>query len=394
MNFKEITASLGVTSYPEALDTVYENLSPDFNVADTERLEYLHNKYNALGNYHDLYIKTAKELAEDKARLAFANTAAAYIKTATVAEARQIQLPPSDGTLVGDLMPLYILLTLVEDCYNSYVSRGFDKELALKYIAGLAAWPDTVKERFCTFAMNHTAFNWSFTYLKCTLYRCGIFEFEITKFPEGAMVMKNKNNGECRILMCGDRKFHRSGHILGSAGQTDEADAFGPDYSETEEAFIGHATANGLAEREITEFKKSEWECFVRPGDDILSIHIPRGADLSPEPMNNSFKKGLELAKTAYPERAVKCLFCSSWLLDPTFSEMLGEGSKIAAFGESFVRFPRKSAGKELFGFAFPGDDHNDYDSLSEKTTLQRKVKNLYQNGGYIHAFGGIIPEI
>ena len=247
MKFCEIAEKLGCTSYPAELDKIYETLPPDFNVTDTEKLEYLHKKYNALGNHHDLYIEVAKELAEDKTRLAFANTVAAYVKNATVTEARRFLLPPSDGTTVGNLMPLYILLTLVEDCYNGYVSRGFEEELPLKFIAGLAAWPDTVKERYGIFAMNQVAFNWSFTYLKCTLYRRGVFEFEITSFPTEAMVLKNKATAEYRILMCGDRRFHRSGHILGTEGQTDETDAFGPDYTETEEAFIGHAAENGFA---------------------------------------------------------------------------------------------------------------------------------------------------
>jgi len=394
MKFCEIAEKLGCTSYPTELDTIYENLPSGFDVTDTERLEYLHEKYNALGNHHDLYIEVAKELAEDKTRLAFANTVAAYVKNATVTEARRFLLPPSDGTIVGNLMPLYILLTLVEDCYNGYVSRGFEEELPLKFIAGLAAWPDTVKERFGIFAMNQVAFNWSFTYLKCTLYRRGVFEFEITSFPTEAMVLKNKATAEYRILMCGDRRFHRSGHILGTEGQTDETDAFGPDYTETEEAFIGHAAENGFACREISVFKKSEWERFVNPGDCILSVHIPRGTNLSPDIIRESLAIGLETAKKQYPESTPKCFYCSSWLLDPTFSELLGEGSKIAAFGESFIRFPRKSTGKELFTFAFPGDDNSNYDNLSEKTSLQRKVKALYQSGGHIYSFAGIIPEI
>ena len=69
---------------------------------------------------------------------------------------------------------------------------------------------------------------------------------------------------------------------------------------------------------------------------------------------------------------------------------MLGADSKIAAYGARFARYPLMSAGREVFSFVFP-PNVTDLGALPENTRLERGLKKLYLNGGYIHAFAGII---
>ena len=64
----------------------------------------------------------------------------------------------------------------------------------------------------------------------------------------------------------------------------------------------------------------------------------------------------------------------------------------IKRFSDRFIKYPIKSGGKELFPFAFPGNFES-YEKLPENTSLQRKLKKLYIDGGVIHAHAGFVPH-
>jgi len=90
-----------------------------------------------------------------------------------------------------------------------------------------------------------------------------------------------------------------------------------------------------------------------------------------------------------YQEYKPVCLFCSSWLLDPTLANIIGKDSRIAQFGDQYIRYPNKSAGKEVFNFVFP-PRVTDLTTLPENTRLERGLKKLYLEGGFVHAFSGL----
>ena len=128
-------------------------------------------------------------------------------------------------------------------------------------------------------------------------------------------------------------------------------------------------------------------------GDGFAGVHIPRGADLTDEKITESFKLALEKARKYYPEFSAKAVCCSSWMLDPSLEEILGEKSKITGFVRRFVKYPMKSNEKSIFGFVFP-KIFSSYASLPEDTTLRRKLKERYLRGEYIHTFSGVVPDI
>jgi hypothetical protein len=180
--------------------------------------------------------------------------------------------------------------------------------------------------------------------------------------------------------------------VLGAAGFTVEEGSFEAIFRENEEEFYGHPAIKSYVAREAMSFKKTAWRAVLREGDGVVGIHIPRGADLSPESVEEGFKLSMALTKERYPEFNARAIHCFSWMLDPTLADMLGEGSKITKFLSRFSKHPRKSDGSGIFTFVFPGSP-DDLSLLPETTSLQRKLKKLYLDGGFIHPFGGIVPE-
>ena len=55
-----------------------------------------------------------------------------------------------------------------------------------------------------------------------------------------------------------------------------------------------------------------------------------------------------------------------------------------------FLKYPQCSGGQGIFGYVFPKKYEN-IESLPEDTSLQRKLKQLYLDGGYIYDYAGFI---
>ena len=184
--------------------------------------------------------------------------------------------------------------------------------------------------------------------------------------------------------------FHRSGLVLGSAGCEDEEGAFTVEFSETDTAFHGHpVTENCRVAPKAEEFPKALWEKVLGPGDSVVSVHIPRNADISPETTRSDLLEGMELVQKCYPDYAPKAFFCSSWLLDPNLEDILGKDSRIVKFGATFNRYPIKSNGRHIYGFVFDANLKGP-EEMPENTRLERGLKQLYLSGGYNHAYAGM----
>ena len=81
-----------------------------------------------------------------------------------------------------------------------------------------------------------------------------------------------------------------------------------------------------------------------------------------------------------------KAIYCHTWMMSRDLRKVLKPTSNILAFQKKYIHYPCKSAGTWVFGFVFPGEKGiSDIESLSEGTSLQRNVKELYKNGGAIY---------
>ena len=119
-------------------------------------------------------------------------------------------------------------------------------------------------------------------------------------------------------------------------------------------------------------------------------MHILAGADISVAATKRSIEMARALVQERFPEFTGRLVYCSSWLLDPGLTELLGEESKISGFQRLYTRHPQKSSGMHVFGFVFP-KNYGSFDKLPENTRLMRLLKQLYLNGGYNYAYAGVI---
>ena len=390
MTFREIADACGIGAYPDVLEEVYASLPQDGKPAcDLELIDRLQKDYDAFGEFYDMVRDIAVQVNADPCRSAWIKTTVAFEKSQNVAGARRVPVPKPDGTQITAMLPLYTLIPQIPDGMESYRRRGFSEETAIN-VAKLAGTIRTVRSHTGMPGINWLYHYWRILFLKAAIFTTEGLQFELRQLPNAAIYLKNKADGHYTMIATSG-KFHRSGeNVLGSVGYEDAEGAFEADFVEDADCYCGHEIVNSKIDPARKTFSKAEWDCVARPGQDCISLHIPHGANVSPEAMERAVNSAREIVARAYPEHQGTAVFGSSWILDPKLAEMLGPDSKITKLLNMFWKYPQKCNGTSIFGYVFP-KMYDSIETLPEDTSLQRKIKKLYLDGGHIHTYAGVI---
>lgn len=391
MKLREIADALGIETYPEALEGIYASLPQGEPACDIDLIDRLEAEHNVFGQYYDLVRQTAVEINEDPVRSAWVRTAARYSRAGNSQQAYEIPQSQLDGSAMNDFLLLYVLLPQIPDSIASYRARGFSEEELADLLGGYQLSIRYVESKVGRPGINKAYYNWMIHFTKALIFKtCGL-QFEVQAVPELAVWLYHRATGQLVPVMTGGT-FHKTGvQQLGSFGYTDEDGAFSPVFSEDEENFYGHGVFDNVVSRESRAFPKKDWQCVGRPGESCLTMHIPRGADISRETTLAACRSALQLAKIRYPEHTIRLITCKSWLMNPNLKQILGTRSRITQFMECFTKYPnRDPAGSAMFSFVFNVRPEN-LEDLQEDTSLQRKLKKLYLDGGCLHSYSGAI---
>lgn len=387
MTFQEIAAQMGIDTYPEELEAIFAQ-NPTLPVTESMLCRW-QEELHLFGDFYNDVLTGYKDLLQKSAELSWTATVCRYLQTATRIQARALALPVADGSPARDMIPLFLLLSRLEWAMAEYVHRGFTPEQT-REMMGVFQGDFRSNIRQCGRpGVNKSYYDWTVLVMYCVLLPCRGFKFDIRKNPKTATLLRSKKTGALTVLVH-DIPVHRSGYCLGTAGCEEEDGSFIPTITETDDAFLGYpADKTGLVSPEKQTFSKAQWEVLSRPGDDVLGIHIPRGADIRPDAVRYAVDGVLEHIRNYYPEYHIKAVHCASWMLNPELGDLAGNPSKLAMFSDLFCRYPIKSNGKAVFGFVFSRSSNPDLATLPEDTRLQRAIKQRYLQGGYVHAFGG-----
>lgn len=79
-----------------------------------------------------------------------------------------------------------------------------------------------------------------------------------------------------------------------------------------------------------------EGKALLAEGADVLSCHVRHGVELRDRSVEVSLRKAEAFFKEHYPHTKFRAFVCSSWLLYPPMTAVLGERSKIRQFASRF----------------------------------------------------------
>jgi hypothetical protein len=126
-----------------------------------------------------------------------------------------------------------------------------------------------------------------------------------------------------------------------------------------------------------------------RRGDDSLGIHIPQGADLSPDRLDETMDEARRVLGELWPTPRRRLATCATWMLDERLRTFLGPSSNIVQFQLRFnVLSEYFDDDEDVLDFVFrrPGTALKD---LSQETTLERAIVDVLSSGGHWHTCSG-----
>lgn len=263
----------------------------------------------------------------------------------------------------------------IPECYLKDVLQDFNN------------WIGYFENRYGTFGFDRE--NWVMHHLQLTLFRVGRLQFEMRKFGRTAIVFKKKQSDEVIAIANSGILVRADGLIDGTNEVWDPK--FMTHVKVTQEGYHGfRLDPRGYITDETVFLPYSDWEIALKPGDNILSIHIPKNGSFAPENLVDSLKAGPDFYNKYLPWYHPKALVSGTWLFEDQLADMLGEQSNIVAFQRMFYRYPERSSDAAFKQFAF-FDPDIDFLTVKPKTSLQRKIVELYKNGGKLHTSGGFL---
>ncbi len=304
--------------------------------------------------------------------------------------------PEGENPLAYDIFAFYPMFARIREAMAEIQTMGVDEEIVKATYEGVDGCIVASTKLEGRFAFNKTYFLWCTLYKNAVLFKVDRFSFELRESCKLDVYAFINSKDEIKIMMKGGLDIHEGGRLLGSAGAKESENSFKTEYVEGEDAYIGNLVDNDTAtvERGKTVLKKNEWKPFYKPGDDLISVHIPSKKPFDREIVERSIEKGRELFKKLYPNKDIKGFMCISWLLDPGLKKILKPESNIIAFQDIYTKFAYRSEALDIFHFVFEKGvtrlSDVDLDSLPETTSLMRSLKNMYKSGEYIYEVGGI----
>ncbi len=389
-DLKALADRLGIAEYPQELDAAFEKIqgkSPLSSITDT--LTQLHTEYAPFGEYYEFLLRGAEELQRDADLLAWLTLGLSYCMDASEKDAARFPLPPYGESPARAAFPALLIAMEFPETVKRYRARGFDKAQIKKNLENLERNLHVHKITQGRVTLSAGLYTWLTHYTKARIFDHMGFNFQAWKWNDEAILLKHRKSGEYAFLML-KGNFTAQGTVAGLRGAENVPALFEATTEETEDAFIGYRAAGQRVSTTRMRFEKSEWEAVLRPGDDVINFHIPRGADFTPSHVEAAIAQGASLTARYYPECDFKYTVCTSWIIDPKLLDILPENSKIAQFIRHFFLHPSgDTAGNACMSYVWPGENAP-IEELSENTSLQRGIKNMMLHGSFIFWTTGI----
>lgn len=393
MQLRQIANEIGISNYDPALDLAFQSLpNTDTPACDLQLIHRLQEDWDLFGEYFDLVKTLANQINQDQNRSTWIKAAASYAISVPLSHARKIPVPTEDGTAVTAMLPLYILLPMIPLSIADYRRRGFSEQEIHIIMQGFVNGIRDIHQQTGMPGIDKHYYTWLMIFAKTSIFHVGGLQFELRQLPKDVLYLKHIPTGQITPVMNQGMIHHTGINILGSAGFADAAGAFEATFTQDENSYYGYACVNSRIHTQKQAFPKDEWQIFLKPGDDCLGIHIPTGADISPEALNRCTAEALQITAARYPEHHPGAIYGSSWILDPQLLQIVGADSKIGKLLNRFIKHPKKCDGTSVFSCVFDKIPER-YEDLMDNTTLRRGLKKLYLEGGYNHKYAGIMID-
>jgi len=393
MTLQQMQDILGIEKIPAAFEVFYSTVKDTFldradAVLSDDFIRKVIRESGAMLPYEDLILDAAAELRENSAAKLLICLLEKWVLDLDGYQSGDYT-PPSGSSLGFDFLHLFAALPTIPGSVAHLRSRGVPEDV----IASTMKEYDFCVELRRSFtgrpAFDFGRLHWMRWMIHNKLIIVGNLKFDFfrERAPREACLYES-TDGE-QLLLANNVWIHSSGGILESAGLTDDKGSFYAAIEETENTITGYPVCEGVIQSEKVSLSSAQWKCVLGENDPVVCVHIPFGAGLDHDLVAKSYQQAREIFTKCYPDLTYKGFYTHTWLLSPQLRDHLKPTSNILAFQNDYMLFPCKSKGQFVFSFVFGGRPENLRD-LPENSSLQRSLKKLYLDGGFIHEYCGV----
>ena len=188
-------------------------------------------------------------------------------------------------------------------------------------------------------------------------------------------VLKNRKSGKLQAVYNGDAALDKDGFVPGdTAGTVRHGERMKKLFSE----IIAFPIREDGSVAEYTEtFYPDEWEGFLSPSENVLSLHIPADGRLDFYECRASLRRMKEYYSSKGYE--FKAFICGTWFLDPFMEKFAGSDSNMVQFRKLGLLLGPAGASNDVIYRVF---GNAGLDSIKPKTGLQKKLIEYFAAGG------------
>lgn len=251
-------------------------------------------------------------------------------------------LPPELGGAEPYSFLLTVALAGLREGEAFFRAGGVPSSRLDEALADLLVWTKNCRANY---RVTGLGFDHGFAWM-IRLYRAQVLRFGRLEYNRGhafgdILIFRHRRSGERMILFNARGEFDAEGRRI--PAESAAKPAFRTDIIF---GIFGSYTAHpirpdGSVAPESVTLDLADWECVLRPADDVLYIHLPAGDPLTPESVCASLRQVLAFhAWPGAPDFHPRAVLCWSWLLDPLLEKLLPPTSRLVQFQKLGHRLP------------------------------------------------------
>ena len=190
------------------------------------------------------------------------------------------------------------------------------------------------------------------------------------------IALKNRKSGKIQLLYNGTAALDKDGFITGDPEKICRHGVMAKKLF-AEIVALPIREDGSVAEKTETFFP-DEWQGFLSPGDNVLSLHIPADGRMDIEECRKSLRRMKEFyAADGYD---FKAFVCSTWFLDAAMEKFAGSNSNMVKFGKLGMLLCPAAASTDVIRRVFGSGGIEG--CRNKKSQLQKNLADHLTNGG------------
>ena len=379
-------------SIPRELESLMPSVLEEYRekgvfFLDPAYLLRVNQKTNAFPNLFGEILTGAKQVAEDEsaAQYALLLYRAMQNREQFLAILPLVEIPHEEYPTLA----LLAFMPSVEALYDYLLEKELPEDIVRATVQQFENCMYLQQERSGHLGMSKRYFDHMQRYVDFRILNVGRLRFEMHDLKD-ACIVESRKTGEQIIFPVGG-EMNEDGLLADTPPMRPHSNGFTAFFKETEQSYIGTPIkADGSCQKEPLTLDKNEFFMKLPLHSACLAVHIPAKGALTEEACQKSYERALAIFSKLHPTTPIRAFRCHSWMMSPQLKEILKGDSNLLRFQAPYRKYPCKTKGEDVFNFVFKMLPPKSYEALPEETSLQRALKQIYLNGGYLYEYNGI----